>query len=233
MRTGLNCLWLCLAVTLCCLSAASARAEGAAEDLRYEFYKIEGVVHRFDRKTGDVEKLTGTPERLAWVKVEVQPAKPSSAPKQKDDPVKPPAVAARKDVAINLWDDQGNDITEAISDLDRKNAAAGIEAYQSYIGMIAATQTGSRITGVLTIENKGDKRIRALEVTMLVNVIGGEKPEQFRFVLLDKPGATRPPQPALGGKADAAALLKIDVPTPAGGVKGSPEFKVTYLRLAE
>ena len=59
------------------------------------------------------------------------------------------------------------------------------------------------------------------------------RPEEHRFLYLDRPGQAGPPQPSEGGREGNAVLQKVDLPCPPGGLKCSPVLKVTCLKFAE
>jgi hypothetical protein len=122
-------------------------------------------------------------------------------------------------------------IEENVTDADRAAAKETIDAYESKLSILQTIKVGERLQGTLMVRNSGEKRIKVLELTLVVSVNGKEKPEEHRLVFV-KNGHNAPPQPSRKG-ADGAALMRVDFPCPADGVKGAPELKLTYLKFEE
>ena len=211
---------------------------------------MNGVLHRFDRKSGALEKLQPGAEGLIWVSVDVRvtdkaPAKKVTAENQPKistpTPPYPPRtnsenaqIGDKKSSAPRIFDDKDQDITDLVTDFDRRSSIPDIAAYEKKTSLSHTVQIGERITGNILVRNLGDRRLKALELTMLVPVIGRDKPEEHRFLFLDsKQGYISPPQPSATGKDAEALLQKVDLPCPAGGVKGSPELRITHIKFAE
>ena len=224
------------------------RAEGVDEALRYDSFTMDGVLHRFDKKTGALEKLAKVESGLAWTKVEVQissvtPAAKSPLSTTSDNAhlnemghMQQPSedrIVKGTAASFRFFDEQDNDITDAVTDADRKGSLQAITSYENKLSLSHTVQIGDKITGNILVKNLGDKRLRVLELTMQVPVIGREKHEEHRFLFIDKVGAVNPPQPGSGGKEACALLQKVDFQSPAGGVKGSPDLRVSYIRFAE
>ncbi len=218
-------------------------AAGVSDEIRYDLFRDEDGRHRFDRLTGDVEKLEKTPDGIMWVKIPVIVSKkaPTSTVRNIQEPKQPSGDMAHLDedvkkkqaAPIVITDDNDNELPEVVTDADRKNALADIASYENMLATSITVKSDDRITGIITVKNKGERKLRMLEVTMQVPV-GRDKPEEHRFLFLDKAGSlARTPQPMIGGKDSLALLQKVDVPGPAGGVKGSPELKITYIKFAD
>lgn len=246
-------LWLPLvAAAGCALAAAEGDGDGAAvpEDVRFDLFKADGEVYRFDRKTGEILKIVKTKEGFVAVAQHVQivsrtPAKTREAPPvprvgpnttegemaQLDETHRKPAKASG--ATIPLYDEQGNDITYQLTDTEREAAQPAILGYQSSLSLLHTLDIGERITGNILVRNLGDRKLKVLELTLMIPVVGREKAEEQRFLYTDRPGQAGPPQPAGAAKEGNLVLQKVDLPCPAGGVKGSPVLKVSYLKFAE
>lgn len=235
-----------VAVTVLFCSSAHA-AQGVEQNKRYDSFMMDGALHRLDLITGNVQKLTKLANgALQWVPVEVQSSDAAAVPAapvndvatsvQVKLPAPPLRVqnasnTGRRAPTIEIEDDQGNVITDSITPDDRKAAIPLISSYENKVSLSHTVQIGDKITGNILIKNIGDRRIKMLELTMYVPIIGRDKPEEHHFVFLDKPGSTTPPQPGAGGREPTALLQKVDIPCPSGGVKGSPELKISFIRF--
>lgn len=235
-----------IAVVLALFSVTPAHAQGVEENMRYDSFMMDGSLHRFDRRTGNLQKLLRHQNgAYQWIPVEVNvsgqaPAAPAPAPdlripapSQVQDNAdlnrQPDPKRVRR--APTIEDEDGNVISDTINGDDRKAALPLIASYENKISLSHTVQIGDRITGNILIKNMGDRRIKALELTMMVPIIGRDKPEEHHFVFLDKPGNTTPPQPGSNGREPSALLQKVDIPCPSGGVKGSPELKISFIRF--
>ena len=229
-----------LAVVVCVSAGSLICAEG--DDIRYETFKMDdGIRYRFDRVTGKMDRLEKDGEGLVWVLVPirqgkksaelVKPVAPAIQTTQSDKPDNTDMAALgepKKKSPIKMEDDKGNDITDVVSDFDRKNAEADIVGYMDKISFPSALKSGDRITGTMLLRNTGDRKLRQLELSLYIPVVGCDKPEISRFLFTDKPGSVPPPQPSgLPLKQD------IDLPSPPGAGKGLPELRVTYVRFAD
>ena len=145
-----------------------------------------------------------------------------------DQPVSPkPQTGSRQ---IELFDEFGTNITNKIDDSDRLAARPAINGYDSLHVSHTLKTTGDRISGIIILDNKGNRKIAMLELTMTVHVIGKDKPiEHKRFIFADK-GDEKPPVPSFGSSG-MSVLKKVDVPTPAGVINGMPEVRVTYIKF--
>jgi len=231
----------------------NAAAESTVEEtMRYEIFTAEGSRFRFDKKTGDLFRLEFHNGIPMWVKQDVryaeagataqtQPAAKTSSDTQaaakinNDSPihtVSDTGHATPAGPAIQIFDEDNNDVTALVSDADRKNATAIIAGYENKLSILQTVKVGDKVEGTIMVRNSGEKRLRLLELTLVLNVNGKEKPEEHRLLFVEKKGNVSPPQPSTKG-ADGAALMRVNIPCPAGGVKGSPELKLTYLQFAD
>lgn len=250
----LGLLLLPLAAALGGAWAAAAEGDEDAnppqEDIRFDLFKADGEVFRFDRKTGEILKIVKTKEGfvavpqpvrivgklLGKIKPDLPFALPQTSVKgaseagmaQFDSSAKKPSGAT-----IEFFDEQGNDITYQVTDQDREAAKGAILAYQDSLSLIQTLDSRDKISGNILVRNKGEKKLKVLELTLQIHIVGREKPEEHRFLYVDRPGEAGPPQPAEGGREGNAVLQKVDLPCPPGGLMGSPVVKVSYLKFAE
>jgi hypothetical protein len=237
----------CQAILFLLVSAffcGAAHAEGVDKPFRYDSFTMDGSLHRFDRETGVLEKLQHTPDGLVWVPVEVRVSMKAPEKKPSEAKVAIPAppkansenatIGEKKKGGIRIFDPNDQDITDIVTDFDRRASIADISAYERKTSLSHTVQIGDRITGNILVRNLGDRRLEKLELTLVVPVIGTDKPEMHRFLFIDKrEGYVSPPQPSSTGKDAEALLQKVDLPCPAGGVKGSPELRITHIKFAE
>jgi hypothetical protein len=225
---------------------SGAQAE-SGDDNRYEMFRDEDGRYRFDRKTGEVEKMEKIEGGgIRWVKQSVEVSKqPSSGTKPRSTPITTTEVEStpkpssfshleggkKPGGGIRIFDKDDKDITEDISDDDRRNALPDIARYEKDMSISLTTKSGDRITGVIMAKNKGDRRIQRMELTLSVPVIGKEKPEDYRFVFADSGTPDGPLQPAANGVDGRAWMQPVNVPSPAGGVKGNADLKISYIKF--
>ncbi|MGD0090718.1 MAG: hypothetical protein ABSE73_12430 [Planctomycetota bacterium] len=242
-------LWLLpCAVALGWACAPAAREEEAdppAEDIRYDLLKMEGKVYRFDRKTSEINELVRTKAGFDLVPQPVHQVPPRPAGETPlalprtgripDDTAPPQADATPKKAKapIEIFDDQGNDITYQITDQDREAAKGAIQAYREELSLSHSLDMGERIKGSFLVRNRGNRRLKVLELLLQAPVAGHDKPEEHRFLYVDRPGQPGPPQPATAGNEGNFILQKVDIPSPPGGLKGQPDLKVSYLKFAD
>ena len=237
--------WL-VVVALLFVAVPSSRAEEETPDVRYELIKNGKELLRFDKSTGELSRMEKNEDgTISWVLIPVRPTKLiASKPKElKPAPRIAPDESAtvqraeetRKTIpAPQLFTEDGQDLSEVITDYDRRSAISTIAGYEKNLSVCHTVQIGDRIAGTFLIKNKGDKKLKMLELTMMIPVVGAEKPEIHRFLFVDKPGSTNaPPQPAPAGKEPEALLQKVDIPCPAGHAKGSADLKVTFVKFAD
>lgn len=222
----------------CCISAE----DPDNGDVVFEFFKNGKEFLRMNKKTGKVERMiTNEDGTISWGEMKVREgngavaSKPKPAPTiQQDESAAPgPKVDIKKKLApADLEDDQGRKLEDLITDYDRRTAAAAIASYEKSLSVCHSVQIGDRIAGTILMRNKGDKKLKVLELTMYVPVVGREKPEEHRFLFVDKPGSSSlPPQPSAGGAEPEALTQKVDIPCPAGHARGSADLKITYLKF--
>jgi hypothetical protein len=245
-------LMLPLAASLCCAGAARAEGDDEAnppqEDIRFDLFKADGEVYRFDRKTGEILKIVKTKEGFMAVPQPVLIAGKSATRAKPDAPRSAKGAneteTAQSDPStkklatcvppIQFFNEQGEDITYEVSDQDREAAKGTILAYRDGLSLLQTLDIGERISGNVLVRNIGERRLKVLELTLQVPVVGRDKPEEHRFLYVDRPGKEDvPPQPTGGGKEGKHLLQKIDLPSPPGGIKGSPILRVSYLKFAD
>ena len=238
--------WL-LVVALLFVAVPSWSAEDDATDVRYELIKNGKELLRFDKTTGELSRMERNEDgTISWVLVPVRGTKLIAAkPKElKPAPTIAPDEAAtvqrteethkKGNPAPQLFTEDGQDLSEVITDYDRRAAVSSIAGYEKNLSVCHTVQIGDRIAGTFLIKNKGEKKLKMLELTMMIPVVGAEKPEIHRFLFVDKPGSTNaPPQPAPAGKEPEALMQKVDIPCPAGHAKGSADLKVTFVKFAD
>ncbi|HYG75892.1 MAG TPA: hypothetical protein VEK08_12890 [Planctomycetota bacterium] len=230
------------------LAGGSVAAEDdKADENRYELIKDGKNPLRFDKQTGELYRLERDENgNLLWVKVNARvsnaPATKARVPSptapeiQIEDSAhnQPEPKPKRKTSAPEIFDPEGNNLADLITDFDRRQSEPAILTYEKYLSVCNAVQIGDRISGTFLIKNKGDRKIKTLELTMFVPVIGREKPEEHRFLFTDKPGSSNPPpQPGLNGREPEALLQKVDIACPAGHTRGSADLKVTFIKFVE
>lgn len=223
--------------------------EPKEEEIRFELFRLEGQTYRLDRKTGEFLKLIrGADGRLIGVRervqiVETEPKKVQrSGPKGEVPPEENGAAQIQPGIDretrkkklgdIEVFGEDGKPIPFQVYDTDRKDSLPAIASYQDRISTIQALDIGERITGNILVKNLGEKKLKALELTLSIPVVGLEKPDEHRFLFADKPGFPPPPQPGTG-KDILALLQKVDLPSPPGGVKGALVLRVSYIKFAE
>lgn len=147
-----------------------------------------------------------------------------------NDPA-PKKTSARR---IELFNDLGVNITDEIDDQMRAESRALINGYDKLNVSHNFKINGDHISGIVFIDNKGDKHISLMEITMFIRVVGKEKPiEHKRFIFAsNKPEADRPPAPS-NGSSGLSVMKKIDIATPMGVIHGMPDLRVTYLKFEE
>ncbi len=238
--------WLAVVALLFVAIPSWSAEEGEnLDDVRYELVKNGKELLRFDKKTGEMCRMEKNDDgTISWVAIPVR--KGNAVATKPKEPKPAPTIAPeetaqlrqeepkRKLAAPGIEDELGQNIAELVTDYDRRASLSAISSYERNLSVCNAVQIGDRIAGMFLIKNKGDKKLKMLELTMLVPVVGRDKPEEHRFLFVDKPGATNsPPQPAPPGKEPEALLQKVDIPCPAGHAKGSADLKVTFVKFAD
>ncbi|MCY3021285.1 MAG: hypothetical protein NTW87_19905 [Planctomycetota bacterium] len=241
-------------MALVCPGVAAEGDDDAArppeEDIRYDIIKVKGETYRFDRKTGEFLKLIMTKDGVVGVREKVRIVDRERAADRPKAASQPPVIEGddpgmaqfdenrkKKKTAgaaeIEYYDDQGNNITYQITDPEREAARGVIAAYQNSMSFVQTLDLRDRIIGNILVRNNGDKKLKVLELTLVIPVVGREKAEEHRFLFVDKAGFPAPPQPASGGKEGLALLHKVDLPSPPGRVMGSPVLKISYMKFGE
>ncbi|HLX62696.1 MAG TPA: hypothetical protein VKX17_15565 [Planctomycetota bacterium] len=143
----------------------------------------------------------------------------------------PKKVSANR---IELFDELDRNITDAIDENMRQQSRAAINAYSEKLNISSTLKiNGDKITGMIMLNNKGDRAIERMELTMYLRVYGNEKPiEHQRFIFAAHGSADVPPAPS-SGASSLSVLKKIDLPTPSGVIQGMPEVRVTYLKFED
>lgn len=217
------------------------------DDVRYELIKNGKELLRFDKKTGELARMEKNDDgSISWILIPVRKSNAVATKPKTENKGAPtigpdehaqgrPEAQKKKIAAPDLFGPNGEKLEEDfITDYDRRASLGAIASYEKSLSVCHTVQIGDRIAGTFLIKNKGDKKLKTLELTMLVPVVGREKPEEHRFLFVDKEGSTNPPpQPAPAGKEPEALLQKVDIPCPAGHAKGSADLKITYLKFAE
>ena len=228
-------------------------AQAEDDTLKYDFISMEGVHYRFDKRSGELEKMSISPDGVVWTKV---PSRKSDQPATEDAPEprvvktrqpiltettkgdaspKPPHLINTSDPksqepAIKIYDEKDEDITERITDDDRKAAATTITIYFNKLQLSQSLHVTDRIMGTIMVRNSGDKKLKALELTLTIPVAGRSKPEERRFLYLNAKGFVAPPQP---GKDALPLMQNVDIPCPSGDVKGGLDLRVSYIQFAD
>ncbi len=153
-------------------------------------------------------------------------------PTLSSDPVAPKhLVSTRRQ--IEVFDQNDKDITNVIDDAERAKCRPEINAYDALHVSHTLKTSGDRIKGIVSIENKGNRKIEILELTLSVRVMGKEKAVEHHFILGDnKPGSKNPPLPSFGGSS-LSIMQAVDVPMPGGVLNGMPDVKVTFIRFEQ
>ena len=238
------------ALLLALSAVALAAAEGdepsdpRQEDIRFDLFKADGEVYRFDRKTGEILKIVKTKDGFMAERQSIRivgklpPKGKPEAPRpvnetDETETAQPDSRPKKAAATIEFFDDQGNDITYQITDQEREASKAAIQTYREGLSLSHTLQMGERITGGILVRNIGGKKLKALELLLQVPTVGRDKPEEHRFLYVDRPGQPGPPQPATAGNDGNYVLQKVDLPCPPGGLNGSPDLKVSYLKFAD
>lgn len=167
-----------------------------------------------------------TPASIIDAESMIMPSISADGPVARSAPVN---VSATRQ--IELFDDLGNNITNKIDDSDRAANRATINSYDALHVSHTLKTSGDRISGIVILDNKGNRKISMLELTMTVRVVGKDKPiEHKRFIFTDSASVDKPPVPSFGSSG-MSVLKKIDVPTPSGVINGMPEVRVSYIKF--
>lgn len=243
-------------------TVTGVRAANAEDDkaFKFELLTMEGSRYRFNKETGDLEKLVLGNAGVSWVKQSVQGITSQAPTQVKTTATSATTAMTEKHVEtiktsmgssatcipvpnagphdplepeIRFYDDKNEDITDVITDDIRRASTPTITNYENKLSIAQSFNISDRISGTIMVRNSGDRRLRAMELTMSIPVNGKAKPEERHFLFVDKLGSTPPPQPGANGKEGMPLLQKVDIATPAGDIKGSPELRITYIQFAE
>jgi len=241
-----------LVSVVCNLSAQEP--EDVGDDMRYELLKMKGANYRFDRKTGLLEKWVEMPDgKWGLEKVPTISTGPRTVPGStgsRTTPVIPDSLPPRGIPApphpinsegmssfertprpkrpIVLEGEDGKPIPDTLTPKDRVEAQSDITNYERKLSLSHNLRIEDKISGIILLKNIGDRRLKMLEVTLVVPVVGQEKPTEHHFLYVDKPGSIAPCQPE-----SPAHLQTVDVPSPGGGIKSGLELKISYIKFAE
>jgi hypothetical protein len=229
---------------LALLACLVVRAETPSDDTNkvpYKFIEHDDAMYRIHKITGKVERMSISKAGVV-VWTEVQQSNQPPTEQKRTDPntqlvAKPNEVAnaqigePKKPFKPDIEGENGEKLPEIIGDSDRKAALADIASYEKDLSANAVVISGERLTGQIFVRNKGARKIKKLEVTLLVPV-NKDKPEEHHFLYSEGAGDMNPPQPAnTGGDSLSFLVQKVDLLCPAGGVKGNCEVKVTYIKF--
>jgi hypothetical protein len=225
---------------LVCLSVRAETAPDESSKVPYKFFEQDDTMYRIHKTTGKVERMSIKNAVVVWTEVQQSSQAPTEPkrPNPNTQPATQPGEVTnaqigetKKTPKIDIEDENGNKLPEIIGDSDRKAALADIASYEKDLSANAVVISGERLTGQIFVRNKGARKIKKLEVTLVVPV-NKDKPEEHHFLYTDGAGGMNPPQPASTGSDSLSFLVqKVDLPCPAGGVKGNCEVKVTYIKF--
>ncbi|MFH0939000.1 MAG: hypothetical protein V1899_06945 [Planctomycetota bacterium] len=223
-----------------------SRAGEAGDDQKsgkniYFYWERDGVPFRFDMRTNKAEKLVFTANGFVAIEVpiNVSDQPPTSQKIAKSNENKKEIGLAVMDNTnkkspnrIRIENAAGQDITDEITDTDRKTALPDIAGYEKELATSLVLKSDDRINGIIMVTNKGARKIEKLELTLAVPINGKEKPEEHRFLFAEK-GPVAPPPPSANGADGATLMQKVDLPSPPGGVKGNPNLKISYIKFCD
>jgi hypothetical protein len=127
-------------------------------------------------------------------------------------------------------DDTGRDISDDVNDADRTLSRMAIAGYDRKLSLINTIRVANdRITGSIMLENKGERHIKVLELTMFVRTVGKDGVLPHARFLYSPKTNLKPPQPG----DPISVMQKVDLPQPTGVISGSPEIKVTYIKFED
>jgi hypothetical protein len=127
-------------------------------------------------------------------------------------------------------DENGRDLCDDINDADRTTCRTIIAGYQEKLSLINSFRVANdRITGSIMLNNKGERQIKVLELTMFVRTVGKDGAVPHARFLYSPRSTLKPPQP----NDPVCVMQKVDLPQPVGVISGSPELKVTYIKFED
>lgn len=222
------------------LAAPPLRAQGASEDLRFEPVKIDGQWYRFDRVSGELLSISspGSKGGDASKKESFKEAPPEPDSKRHETKL------AKNRLPVVLLPDDPPDyqpeietaahyVPHEITAAHRRRAAKDLAEYVNQLGVAAPLQVSAdNVTGTINVENKGLRKLLALELTIFMPVDKGT-PLEHHILMVDREGCPLPPTPPQGpGRKGRPTNLKIDFRTPVL-VQGKLDVQVTYLKFEE
>lgn len=219
------------------LPASQCEAASVGKDNKteypYQLVEIDGKLFRFCKQSGKLEPLGA--------------AKLPSSPKVKDNKqdTRTPALSAPKqpknrppqflEIDGNTAEApiDPNEVPEQVTDRHRKLAKADLARYRRHLGIIQSVHVkDGMLDGTLAVTNKGDRKLLALEVSLVIPV-GNEKKVHQHYLLSYASGKDNPPQPATKeGRRPEPVFLKVECPAPTG-IKGKIDTQVTYIMFAK
>jgi hypothetical protein len=228
---------LFIGLSLLCLPAFAETPNNAPAERRFEIIKGAGGTYRMDLNSGELEILkfdeNGDP---FWQKTRSRQGKvqkPQEGPVIESSTIDESSKKKKSTEAPDLVGPDGKPLAPVILEENRRDAAGDISAYDKSLSVCNAVQIGDRITGTFMIKNRGERKIKTLELTMFIPVVGQEKPQAYRFLFADHPDLTSPPKPSAPGHDPEALLQRVDIPCPAGHARGNTDLKVTYIKFAD
>lgn len=216
-------------------AACALDQDGDKINFRWEILKIEGELFRFDRKTGELERIEVGKE-LKKVEPRTAPASEPERPRERPRPSNNAPIIDELD-GVKLAPENEYLVPREIGDAHRRACQRVLAEYAGNLGLISTTCIkGDRIQGLISVRNNGDRKLEALELTLEVptpNPNTKDGVETFRFVLGYQPeNPAKPPQPAKKpDEKPTSVYLKVDVQAPPGSV-GKPDLKPTYLKFS-
>jgi hypothetical protein len=221
--------WLLVLPSL--LAPALLAAQVAEETTRYEFFMKGGNLYRADRVTGVVEQVP-LPGQVA---VKGEEPKPSFARPPQPANKGPVIEAVCGQIIQQPPSPLDSLVPRVVLGADRERSQQDIISYRGQIGLIQALNVQSnRIKGIISVTNKGPRRLESLELTLTAtSVKDGDVALEHRLLMGYRPGLKEPPAPPPDStRPPAAVYLPVDLEAPPGGLSKF-DIKVTYLKFAE
>jgi hypothetical protein len=254
-----TCFFALFAATVFSTTHAAEEGEGDKAEYRYQFERIDGKLYRLDRRTGQVHLVVigrDGIKRMHSVEAVFQPVSAGSETKatpqtqmKSENVEKLSAPAQTKNTGPEIIVDGEEEPAEVKSGPkktaatpaifnptpeDRRKTEALILAHSRDLSVSTAVQeVGDRLKVMLIVSNKGPRKIAAVEITVAVPTLNGERTEEHRRLLADRPGLIAPPEPTTAERVSVPAIVNFDLPAPPGGRKGSVTARVTYLAFAD
>jgi len=173
-----------LVLAFLCMSSA-VLAQVAEDNQRYEFFLKGGKLYRADKVTGSVEQVPLPDE----VTVKPHDPKPSLA-RPPAPPNRGPVIEAVCGEGVGPGASPVDSLApRVILDADRQRAEKDIQAYRGQLGLIQALNLqNGRIKGVISVTNKGPRKLEALELALTAaSQKDGETAVEHYFVMGYRP----------------------------------------------